>query len=241
MSVEVMTRHIGIVACTAEGAALCYRTICLEAEEMLGAYAHPEVTMHTYSLQQYLCCIEKNDWNSVADLMISSAMKLAKAGADFIICPNNTIHHIFDEVVRGSPVEWLHIAEEVADEARRQAYRRVGVLGTRLVTEGRMYSEKLSAAGIDHCLPDESDRLRIDDLIRNDLIRGQYSRASRAYFSAVINRLHSHGCDAIVLGCTELSLLLCEEDCSLPLLDSTRLLARAALRRATGVVRQASH
>ena len=131
-----MPQHIGIVACSAEGAALCYRTICLEGAELMGPHDHPEVSMHTHSLAQYMRCIHANEWPGVAELMLSSADKLARAGADFLICPDNTIHQAFDLVEHRSPRPWLHIAEEVAHEAKRHHYKRLGVLGHPL-SDGR--------------------------------------------------------------------------------------------------------
>lgn len=108
-----MTQHIGIVACSAEGAALCYRTVALEGALLLGTHDHPEVSMHTHPLARYMSCISANDWPGVAQLMLSSAEKLAKADADFLICPDNTIHQAFDLVEYRSPRPWLHIAQEV--------------------------------------------------------------------------------------------------------------------------------
>ena len=125
------SKHIGIVACSAEGAALCYRTICMEGTALLGRHAHPEVTMHTFPLSEYMRYIERDDWENVANLMLSSVSKLAKVGADFAICPDNTIHQAFDLVVNKSPIPWLHIAQEVAAEAKRKEYKCLGVLGTR--------------------------------------------------------------------------------------------------------------
>ena len=127
-----MAKHIGIVACSAEGAALCYRTICIEGAILMGGYAHPKVTMHTFPLSEYMRYIKAGDWEGVVGLMLSSAAKLAKVGADLAICPDNKIHQAFDLVVRKSPIPWLHIAEEeVAAEAKRQNYKRLGILGTR--------------------------------------------------------------------------------------------------------------
>src|SRR5262245_66221725 len=112
-----MTQHIGIVACSAEGAALCYRTICTEGPALLGAHGHPEVSMHTHSLADYVACLERGDWQGVGELMLASAEKLARIGADFLICPDNTIHQALPHVEPRSPRPWLHIAEVVADEA----------------------------------------------------------------------------------------------------------------------------
>ena len=156
-----MPQHIGIVACSAEGAALCYRTICLEGAELLGRHDHPEVSMHTHSLAKYMNCINANDWTGVAELMISSAEKLAKAGADFLICPDNTIHQAFELVAHRSPRPWLHIAEEVANEARRCHYKRMGILGTRYLMEGPVYPGKLTAAGIEFRTPGTKEREKI--------------------------------------------------------------------------------
>ena len=233
-----MTKHIGIVACSAEGAALCYRTICIEGANLMGRYAHPEVTMHTFPLSQYIRYIEAGDWENVASLMLSSVAKVAKAGADFAICPDNTIHQAFDLVVKKSPIPWLHIAEEVAAEAKRQNYKCVGVLGTRFLMESPVYPTKLTATGIEHRIPKVKDREHINEIIFNELVYGCFSSETRAYFKEVIGRLKNQGCDAVVLGCTEIPLLVTQESSPLPMLDSTRLLARAALKEATGTTSQ---
>ena len=227
-----MPRHIGIVACSAEGAALCYRTICLEGAELLGRHDHPEVSMHTHSLAKYMNCINANDWTGVAELMISSAEKLAKAGADFLICPDNTIHQAFDLVAHRSPRPWLHIAEEVANEARRCHYKRMGILGTRYLMEGPVYPGKLTAAGIEFRTPGTKEREKINQIIFDELVNAQFLPRSSAYFTEVIRALADEGCDAVALACTEIPLLVTADSSPLPTLDSTRLLARAALRKA---------
>ncbi|HEX74836.1 MAG TPA: amino acid racemase [Dehalococcoidia bacterium] len=233
-----MTKHIGIVACSAEGAALCYRTICIEGVNFMGRYAHPEVTMHTFPLSQYIRYIETGDWEAIASLMLSSVDKVAKVGADFAICPDNTIHQAFDIVVKKSPIPWLHIAEEVAAEAKRQNYKYLGVLGTRFLMESPVYPAKLTAMGIDYRIPEVKDRECINDIIFHELVYGRFSLAARDYFNEVIGRLKNQGCDAVVLGCTEIPLLVFQESSPLPTLDSTRLLAMAALKEATGTVSQ---
>src|SRR5205823_2913397 len=143
-----MTKHIGIVACSSEGAALCYRTICNEGAKIMGKYAHPEITLHSHSFSEYMKFLEVNDWQGVAELMLSSAEQIAKTGADFIICPDNTIHKVFDQVVERSPLPWLHIAEVVAVEALRCNYKWLGVLGTSYLMEGPVYTEKLTKFGL---------------------------------------------------------------------------------------------
>ena len=227
-----MAKHIGIVACSAEGAALCYRTICTEAPEVLGKYAHPEVTMHTFSLADYMRYIEADDWENVAGLMLASVKKVAGAGAEFAICPDNTIHQAFEIFIDKSPIPWLHIAGVVAEEAERHRYKRLGILGTRFLMEGPVYPEKLDAAGIKHLIPEKVDRERINSIILDELVAGVFTDESRSYFTGVIGWLKDRGCDAVVLGCTEIPLIVTRESSPLPVLDSTRLLARVALKKA---------
>jgi aspartate racemase len=229
-----MNQHIGIVACSAEGAALCYRTIALEGAHLLGTHDHPEVSMHTHPLSRYMRCIYANDWAGVAELMLSSSEKLAKAGVDFLICPDNTIHQAFDLVRQRSPRPWLHIAEEVANEARRSHFKQLGVLGTKYLMEGPVYPEKLKAASLDHRIPGPPQRERINRIIFDELVNAQFTSPSLAFFQEVIRGLADEGCDAVVLGCTEIPLLVTPDSSSLPTLDSTRLLARAAVRKAVG-------
>ncbi len=228
-----MNKHIGIVACSAEGAALCYRTICTEAPALLGKYDHPEVTMHTFSLADYMRYIEADDWKSVADLMLASVKKVAGAGAEFAICPDNTCHQAFELFIDKSPIPWLHIAGVVVEEAKRHNYRKLGILGTSCLMEGPVYREKLDAAGIGHMIPEKEDRERINSIILDELVAGIFTDESRAYFTGVISWLKDCGCDAVVLGCTEIPLIVTQESSPLPVLDSTRLLARAALKKAT--------
>jgi aspartate racemase len=227
-----MAQHIGIVACSAEGAALCYRTIALEGAALMGRHAHPEVSMHTHPLSEYMNFIYKDDWAGVASLMMSSAEKLARAGADFLICPDNTIHQAFDLVEHRSPRPWLHIAREVGKEAKHCHFKRLAVLGTRYLMEGPVYPLALKALGLDYRTPCEKERERINQIIFDELVNGQFLPGSLSYFVEVIRGLKDQGCDAAVLGCTEIPLLVTEETSPLPTLDSTRLLAKAALRKA---------
>jgi aspartate racemase len=229
-----MGLHIGIVACSAEGAALCYRTICSEGGAAREKYDHPETTMHSHSFAAYMRFIEAGDWESVAELMFSSAEKVSAAGADFAICPDNTIHQAFDMVAERSPLPWLHIAEEVAAEAERRGYGRLGVMGTRFLMEGPVYVSKLGEVGIASIVPEDEERQHVDHIIFEELVQGIFTDESRSYLCGIIARLKERGCDAAVLGCTELPLIIAQEDSPLPILDSTRLLARGALREAFG-------
>jgi aspartate racemase len=227
-----MPLHIGIVACSTEGAALCYRAVSLEGSQSLGVHDHPEVSLHSHSLAKYMKCIYANDWVGVAELMLSSADKLARTGADFLICPDNTIHQAFDLIEHRSPRPWLHIAREVAKEAQRCQFKRVAVLGTRYLMEGPVYPEALKAAGIEQRIPGAEQRERLDQIIFNELVNAQFLPRSLAYYVEVIRSFQDEGCDAVVLGCTEIPLLVAPASSPLPTLDSTRLLAKAAVRKA---------
>jgi aspartate racemase len=227
-----MAQHIGIVGCSAEGAALCYRTICTEAPSLLGEHAHPEVSLHTHSLADYVACLDRGDLQGVGALMLSSARKLAAAGADFLICPDNTIHQALPGIQESSPLPWLHIAEVVAREAAGRGFRRLGITGTQWLVESEVYPAQLAAQGIECIRPSEADRRETSRIIMTELVRGIFREDSVASFQRVIGRLREQGCDAVVLGCTEIPLIIHDGNSPLPTLDSTRLLARAALRRA---------
>ena len=224
--------HVGIVACSAEGAALCYRTICAEGAPLLGAHAHPEISLHSHSLGRYVKCLERDDWWGVGELMLASANILARSGASFLICPDNTIHQALPLIESRSPLPWLHIAGVVAARAAHAGFRRVGVLGTRWLVASEVYPDKFRERGIDCVRPREADRDEINRIIMDELVAGIVIPASVAFHLAAIDRLRAAGCDAVVLGCTELPLIVGDSKASLPTLDSTRLLARAALRRA---------
>jgi aspartate racemase len=227
-----MAQHIGIVACSAEGASLCYQTICVEGATLLGAHDHPEVSLHTHPLAAYMNCIYRGDWQGVGDLMLSSANKLAKTGADFLICPDNTIHQAFSYVAPRSPLPWLHIAEVVATQAVERKFQCLGVTGTRYLVDSEVYPEKLAACGLRYVRPNTAEREEINRIIFDELVYGIFKPEAIAYFQQVIGRMKDDGCDAVILGCTEIPLIINDSNSPLPALDSTRLLARAALRRA---------
>ncbi len=221
-------KHIGIVACSAEGAALCYQTICRAA-----GTDHPRVTLDSIPLAAWMPAFDAGDWRGIANVMLDSARALAAAGAELAICPDNSAHPAWDFVQAETPIPWLHIARVVADEAVHRGFRRVGVLGTRFTMRGTMYRDVLAARGIEAMVPDGDDFATVDRIIFDELIRGEICGASRDAYHAVIARLRDRGCDAVALACTEIPLLVQDAGSPLPTLDSTRLLALAALREAT--------
>jgi len=227
-------RHIGIVAVSAEGAALCYRTICSEGAASFGVHGHPEISMHSFPLAEYVRHIDVNAWDKVGELLLESATRVVGAGADFLICPDNTVHQGVALIRDRSPAPWLHIAEEVGTVAVQRGFRRLGIMGTRSLMEGPVYPVALERLSVAFEFPEAADRQRIDDVIYQELVRGRIEEESRVYFQSVIRGLANRGCDAVVLGCTEIPLLISQSDSPLPAIDSTRTLARAALREAVG-------
>ncbi len=235
-----MSKHIGIVACSYEGAALCYQTICNEGSHYMGKHSHPEVSLHNHALSEYMKFIIRGDWKGVAGLMLSSSEKLYKAGADFLISPDNTIHQAFSFIVERSPIPWLHIGKEVAKIAELNNYRKLGILGTKFLMEGPVYPDVLEERDISFCIPSSEQRIRINAIIFSELVYGIINDESKKIFLHVIDELRSEGCDSVILGCTEIPLIVLPGESSLPLLDSTRILARAALKYAVEGVEQAS-
>lgn len=227
----VTPQPIGIVACSAEGAALCYRSICAEGAGLLGPHRHPEVSLHGHSLSDYSDLLDRDDWGGVAHLMLASAYKLAISGAGFLICPDNTIHQALPLIERWSPLPWLHIADAVLDEVDRRGFTRVGLLGTRWLVDGPVYREKAEARALELVVPTESDKLEISRIIMDELVCGVFKPAAVSHHQAVIADLRDRGAQAVILGCTEIPLIIDDSNSPLPTLDSTRLLARAALRR----------
>jgi aspartate racemase len=226
--------HIGIVGGSTEGAALCYRTVSLYGSERTEAYRHPELSVHTHCLADYMIAIDRGDWRAVAERMLSSAAKLQAMGAEILICPDNTFHIAFPDVAERTTLPWLHIAEVVAEDAKRRGLRRLAITGTRYTMDGPVYRAVLDAAGIQHRVPESDERREINRIIFEELVEGRFTPEALRYFQGVIARLGREGCDAVVLGCTEIPLLVPPEASPLPVLDSTRLLARAAVDHALG-------
>jgi aspartate racemase len=204
----------------------------MEGPQLLGPHAHPEVSMHTPSLAATMACIYRGDWQGVGEIMLASAHKLAAIGADFLICPDNTLHQALPNVLPRSPRPWLHIAEVVADAAATRGFRCLGLTGTRWLVESEVYPGALAARGLRYVRPVQSEREEMNRIIMDELVNGVFKPEATAWLQHVIGRLKDAGCDAVALVCTELPLIMNDANSPLPTLDSTRLLARAALRRA---------
>lgn len=225
-------KHIGIVACSAEGAALCYRTIARASEQYAGEHNHPKVTMHSIPLADWMAAFEAGDYKEVGELMLESAKVVANAGAEFAICPDNSCHLSWEHFIQRSPIPWLHIGEVVAAEAQRHGWKKAALLGTRFTMTGPMYRDVFRRYGMDVLPPSVQDQKIVDDVIFRELVHGDFLEDSRLRYNQIIGRLKTQGSDCVILGCTEIPLLVRSDDCALPTLDSTRLLAEAAVEHA---------
>jgi len=227
-------KHLGILAHSAEGAALCFRAFCQEGFGELGPHDHPDVTMDCIALARSMSAWDDGDYTSIRTILSESVRRLAVAGADFFVCPDNTAHMALEEPGEDLALPGLHIAEVVAERAVGDGRVRVGVLGTRYLMDGPLYPRAFAAHGIAAELPDPSDREVINKIIFTELVNGVLAASSRQEYVRVIEQLAGRGCDAVALVCTEIPLLITPETSPLPTLDSTRLLARAAFEVAVG-------
>ena len=227
-------RHLGILAHSSEGAALCFRAFCQEGFRDLGPYEHPDVTLDFIALARSMPAWDSGAYGTVRETLAESVRRLAGAGAEFFVCPDNTAHLALELPGEELALPGLHIAEVVADRAAADGRRRVGVLGTSYTMDGPVYPEALGRRGIAAVLPEKEDRRLVDRIIFEELLAGVFSERSRRRYAEVIERLAARGCDAVALVCTEIPLLVTPGSSPLPTLDSTRLLARAAFETAIG-------
>jgi aspartate racemase len=223
------SKHIGIVACSVEGAALCFREIAAYSLNLMGEHLHPQVTLSCIAMGEWMPAFNRGDYEGVAEFMLRETDIVAKAGAQLAICPDNSAHLAFKYVAAKSPIPWLHIAEEVAKAVVRVGYRHAALLGTRFTMSGPVYPEMFEKYALKISSPAAADQKVIDDIIFQELVNGIFTEASRLLYNEVIDRMKARGCDCVILGCTEIPLLVRQDDCPLPALDSTRLLARAAV------------
>jgi len=227
-------KHVGILAHSFEGATLCFHTACLEGVERLGAHMHPEITMTCSPMALVLDAWERGDNAELRDFFRKDAEKLATAGADFFVCPDNTAHIALERPGEPFPIPGLHIGEAVAEQAIREGRRKVGILGTKYTMTGPVYPGALGRRGLDWAVPSEEDRALVNRIIFDELCLGVFRDESRAAYVRIIEKVAEEGCDCVALVCTEIPLLITPDVSPLPTLDSTRLLAAAAVEVAVG-------
>jgi aspartate racemase len=226
--------HIGILAHSADGSALCYLEMVRESARVLGDHQHPEITMSLLPMGPTIPWWEANDLISINAHLRATAERLAAAGCDFFVCPDNTAHLALEAATEPYPLPGLHIADIVAGQAKADGRRRVGLLGTRYTMEGATYAQAFERHGVELRTPGSEDRALLNRLIFDELCKGDFNEPARAAFLRAARELKQQGCDAVALSCTEIPIIITPENSPLPTLDSTRLLAHAAVAVATG-------
>ncbi len=227
-----MPKHIGIVAVSPEGSAFCYRQIGRKASEVASPDRRPTVSLHNLPFSTYVEALRSNDWTRIGNMLRDSATALAAGGAHFCVLPDNVAHHALPLAQVGSPVPWLNMIDIVADAVKANNCRTVGIIGTKYVTFGSTYQTSLGLRGMHLLVPDTAEAEDIDQIIFNEAIFGGVRDDSRKRVVKAIQRLGERGCDALILGCSEASLLMAIEDSPLPVFDPVELLADAAMQRA---------
>lgn len=226
--------HVGILAHSADGAALCFLEMIRESARVVGPHLHPEITLSILPMGDVLGAWERMDLQAINRHLMRTAARLKAAGCDFFVCPDNTAHIALDAATEPYPLPGLHIADIIANRAKSDGRKRIALLGTRWTMEGPAYPAACARAGLEMRTPSREDRVRLDRIIFDELCQGEITAEARAEFVRVIDGLKTEGCDAVALSCTEIPLLVGPGDSPLPTLDSTRLLAREAVRVAHG-------
>lgn len=222
-------RTIGIAAHSSEGAGLCFLTACRVGGEKLGEHRHPPIVMSALPMSLSMPGWNSGDWSLVEPHLVEGVRILARAGADFFVCPDNTAHLVLDRCIDRLPLPGLHIAEVVCAEIRRRRFSRVGLLGTRWTMEGEVYARALTEYSIERLVPDAAEQALLHRLIFDELCNGHFGESAVTPFLNAIDRLRARGAQAVILGCTEIPIVVSDDNASLPTLDSTRLLARDAV------------
>lgn len=229
-----MSKHIGILAHSADGAALCFLEMVREGARRVAEHEHPEITLSILPMGPTIAWWDAMELEKLNGYLRRSAQRLADAGCDFFVCPDNTAHIAFDAAREPYPLPGLHIADIVARRAKADGRKRVALLGTSYTMEGPCYPAAFERCGLELRTPEADDRALLNRLIFDELCKGEITETARAEFVRVIEALKRQGCDAVALSCTEIPLIVTPEVSPLPTLDSTRLLAHAAVAVAQG-------
>ncbi len=225
-------KNIGIVAHSAEGGALCFITACREGAVHLGEHMHPTIFLSCIPMGLSMDAWLSGDHDTVANYLTQGVEQVAKAGADFFVCPDNTAHIVLEKIASELPIPGLHIADVVAGEMVSRGWKHAALLGTKWTMTGPVYAQSLEKRNLEYSVPDESMREKLNDAIFDELCQGIFSEASTELFVEAIRDLQSRGADCAILGCTEIPLIITPENSPLPVLDSTRLLAAHAVQLA---------
>jgi aspartate racemase len=225
-------KTLGIAAHSAEGGALCFLTACREGAALLGPHMHPTIVASAIPMALSMPAWERGDHAAVARHLAEGVERVAKAGADFFILPDNTAHIAMERVVNELPIPGLHIAHVVCHEIMNRGFTRVGLLGTKWTMTGPTYARALEQRRLERLIPDEPMRERLNAAIFDELCQGRFPRTVTELFIQAIADLKARGAQCVILGCTEIPIIINDDNSPLPTLDSTRLLAKYAVREA---------
>jgi aspartate racemase len=225
-------KTVGIVAHSAEGGALCFLTACREGALHLGPHMHPNIVLSAVPMGLSMPGWLTDDYPAVAEFLSQGVQQVAAAGADFYLCPDNTAHIVLEQIAADLPLPGLHIAEVVCHEIKTHGWQRVGLLGTRWTMTGPVYAKALGERGLERLIPAEPRREQLNAAIFAELCQGIFNTSTTELFIQAIDELKAQGAECVILGCTEIPLIVTPANSPLPILDSTRLLAKYAVREA---------
>lgn len=228
------SRKIGIVAHSYEGGALCFLTTCREGALSLGPHMHPKISLSAIPMGICMEAWEQDDYPTIGQRLLEGISEVAASGADFFVCPDNTAHLVLDEIITQAPIPGLHIAHVVCNEIVENGFKNVGLLGTKWTMTGSSYEKAFEKFSLNKITPDPSVQSKIDKAIFDELCQSEFKPDTVNYFLKAIDELKEQGAECVVLGCTEIPLIVTPENSSLPTMDSTRLLAKYAVRVAIG-------
>jgi len=225
-------KHIGILGITAEGASLCYQTIVSQSARILGENIHPTITLHTTSFNDILKAQKDSNWEKVSEICLGSIKVLKNAEADFVIIPANSIHYAYDLMKIKSPIPILSIVDVVLSECLEKKYKKVGILGIGITMSGDLYTKPLEDNDVEAFVPTEENQRILNEIIYKEIVLGIKNEESIRKVVTIIQDLKHQGVEAVILGCTELPLVITEDNSPLPVIDTTTLLAIKAVEKA---------
>ena len=221
---------IGICAHSYEGGALCFITACREGSALMGPHMHPGIILSAIPMGLSMPAWESDNYDEIAKNLSEGINEVAKAGADFFICPDNTAHIVLENIIDNLPIPGLHIGDVVCQEIIAGGWKKVGLLGTTWTMNGPVYASALERNGLLKIIPPEHIRTQINTAIFEELCQGIFTQNTVDIFVGAIEYLKENGAECVILGCTEIPLIINKENSSLPILDSTRLLAKSAVK-----------
>lgn len=210
-----------------------YRIINELTNERLGAHHSAKMILYSLDFEEVAALQYNGEWDKAAEIIADAAKKVERAGADLILICTNTMHKIADQVQSRLQIPLIHIIDATAEAIKRMKVNKVGLLGTKFTMEEDFYKDRLKGRhGIEIVIPDPEDRERINEIIYNELCLGIIRESSRNLLKTVINKLTKKGVEGVILGCTELPLIIEKKDSPVPIIDTTRIHAEKAVEMA---------